>query len=141
MSFKRINPKRALNPLKVGQMGESAADYKRIPRDVDHMARVAALGCLICQRPAQFHHVDVCTPKGAGPKVSDFIGAPLCPTHHTDDKHDCAHGWLGERDWWETKGIDIGAWIMTILLVWYPVGTNEDADAAVAAIKTQRRLA
>lgn len=97
------------------------------------MARVAALGCLVCGNPAQFHHVDILTPKAMGPKVSDYIGAPVCPTHHTDDKQDSAHGYGGERAFWERHRIDIRAWILRLLRFWYPE-PSENVAAAITAI-------
>ena len=132
--------KRATNPLKAGTLGESAKGYKEPARDQAHMARVAGLGCWICGAPAQAHHVDVCTPKGAGPRVSDYITAPLCPSHHTGDNQigfkDCAH--IGEREFWPRHGIDIGAKITSLLVRWY-YGRNPDALAAIEAIEKGRR--
>jgi hypothetical protein len=47
-----------------------------------HMARVASLSCLICEKcglgnsPSEVHHIlDSAT-------RSDFLTVPLCPTHH-----------------------------------------------------------
>lgn len=51
-----------------------------------HMARVAALGCLLCRRlgylgtPAEVHHIRTGT--GAGRRASDTETIPLCPEHH-----------------------------------------------------------
>ena len=101
------------------------------------MARVAGLGCWICGSPAQAHHVDILTPKKMGPKVSDMLVAPLCPTHHTGDQNDCAHN--GEREFWPRHGIDIGAKITSLLVRWY-YGRNPDALAAIEAIEAQRKL-
>jgi hypothetical protein len=137
VSFKRKNPKKPINPLKVGQTGRSAANYKTIPQPTEHMARVAALGCLICGQPAQAHHVDILTPKGIGPRPSGYITAPLCERHHTGDQNDCAH--IGERAFWQRHGIDIGVWIVRLLTRWY-FGRNEDALAAVVAIEATKKL-
>lgn len=47
-----------------------------------HMGRVAALGCLICEKcglgnsPAEVHHAFDSAAR------SDFLTIPLCPTHH-----------------------------------------------------------
>ena len=41
--------------------------------------RVAALGCLICCKPAMLHHV---TGAGMGLKSSNYDVIPLCPYHH-----------------------------------------------------------
>lgn len=136
MTFKRKNPRKPLNPLKAGQTGRSAVGYKAVPKDTAHMTRVAELGCLICGKPAQFHHVDILTPKGMGPKVSDYIGAPLCLEHHTGDQNDCAH--VGEREFWKRHGIDIAGWVVRKLGQWY-YGKNADALAAIEAIEAQKR--
>jgi hypothetical protein len=48
----------------------------------DHMARVAELGCAVCQirelgvSPAEVHHLFDRAAR------SDFLTAPLCPEHH-----------------------------------------------------------
>lgn len=47
-----------------------------------HMARVAQIPCLICEKcglgnsPAEVHHI------GDTAERSDFLTVPLCPTHH-----------------------------------------------------------
>jgi hypothetical protein len=45
-----------------------------------HLDNVASLGCIICRRPAEIHHIR----KGAGMamKSSHFDAIPLCPDHH-----------------------------------------------------------
>lgn len=47
-----------------------------------HLERVAALGCLICRRPAQIHHIR--EGQGIGQRASNFLVIPLCPEHHQD---------------------------------------------------------
>lgn len=60
-----------------------------------HMARVASLGCVLCQKigldnsPAHVHHVFDTAAR------SDFLTIPLCPTHHQGPLG--FHG-LGERE-------------------------------------------
>lgn len=51
-----------------------------------HMARVAAIGCIVCRQmgfghtPAVVHHLkEEC---GAAQRQSDFLTIPLCPVHH-----------------------------------------------------------
>lgn len=44
----------------------------------DYMGRVAELGCLICQMPAQVHHIH----GHAFGSKSNFRCAPLCYLHH-----------------------------------------------------------
>lgn len=52
-----------------------------------HLAKVAALGCVICRRmgfddsPAQVHHIRTGT--GAGRRASHLDTIPLCEPHHT----------------------------------------------------------
>ena len=51
-------------------------------------ARVAALGCLMCQQPANLHHVR--EGQGLSQRSSDWLVVPLCRLHHqgTDGIHD-----------------------------------------------------
>ena len=42
-----------------------------------HMGTVAGLGCIICKRPAEIHHLP-----GMGMRASHFHTIPLCPEHH-----------------------------------------------------------
>lgn len=46
-----------------------------------HMAAVAALGCLICQQPAQVHHIR--DGAGMGQRSGHDETVPLCERHHT----------------------------------------------------------
>ena len=46
-----------------------------------HLTRVAELGCLVCKRPPQLHHIRVNT--GIGRRSSDWCCIPLCMDHHT----------------------------------------------------------
>ena len=52
-----------------------------------HMARVAALGCIVCKNngyegtPAHVHHIDCAT---MGRRSEDDETIPLCPIHHLD---------------------------------------------------------
>jgi hypothetical protein len=65
-----------------------------VTRARKHMARVAALSCLICEKcglgnsPAEVHHI------GDTSERSDWLTVPLCPTHHRGALG--FHG-LGER--------------------------------------------
>jgi len=44
-----------------------------------HMGKVASLGCLICQQPANVHHIRAERIK------DDFLTIPLCREHHQGD--------------------------------------------------------
>ncbi len=46
----------------------------------DHMARVAELGCIICQQPAELHHIREM--QGMGSKASNLDVIGLCHRHH-----------------------------------------------------------
>jgi hypothetical protein len=48
--------------------------------ETDYYDRVAELGCVICQMPAEVHHL--LTGKGMGLKSSSQHVIPLCPDHH-----------------------------------------------------------
>lgn len=58
-----------------------------IARNKKHLAYVRSYGCLVCQRPAQAHHLrHDCEPLGftkmMGKKQCDYRTVPLCPEHH-----------------------------------------------------------
>ena len=44
-----------------------------------HLERVSNLGCLICESPAQVHHIRTERIK------NDFLTIPLCREHHLGD--------------------------------------------------------
>lgn len=44
-----------------------------------HMSKVAQLGCLVCDAPANVHHIRTERIK------SDFLVVPLCREHHQGD--------------------------------------------------------
>lgn len=46
----------------------------------DHYTKVVEIGCIICQQPAEIHHL--LTGKGMGMKSSNMDVIPLCPNHH-----------------------------------------------------------
>ena len=47
----------------------------------EHMSKVASLGCLICQRPANVHHIRP-VGLGIGMRSSHYQTIPLCYDHH-----------------------------------------------------------
>lgn len=57
--------------------------------------RVAALGCIICRRPAEIHHIGNGT---MSKKASEFEVIPLCEEHHRTGGHGVAvHA--GRKTW------------------------------------------
>jgi len=46
----------------------------------EHLSAVAELGCLICQMPAEVHHI--LEGRGGGKRDNHFDVIPLCPKHH-----------------------------------------------------------
>ena len=47
----------------------------------EHMSKVASLGCLVCQRPANVHHIRPIG-LGIGMRSSHYQTIPLCREHH-----------------------------------------------------------
>jgi hypothetical protein len=47
----------------------------------EHMSKVASLGCLVCQRPANVHHIRP-VGLGMGMRSSHYQVVPLCREHH-----------------------------------------------------------
>jgi len=54
----------------------------------EYLSRVAAMGCVICRRPAEIHHL--LTTKAMGKKASHYDVIPLCPDHHRNGGHGVA---------------------------------------------------
>lgn len=80
---------------------------KAAPRaDREHMGRVAALGCILCQHlgygetPAEVHHPR--TGAGMGRRADHTDGVPLCVEHHRGDTG--LHG-LGRKAFEREYGI------------------------------------
>lgn len=53
----------------------------KFPSNPAHLAKVAELGCIICSRPAEVHHVRHGN-VGMGRRPPDLDAIPLCPEHH-----------------------------------------------------------
>jgi len=66
----------------------------------DHMGEVAALGCIICGKPAHVHHI-----AGHGMRASHYETIPLCPFHHMDGGFgEAVH--QGRRTWESNHGTE-----------------------------------
>ncbi len=46
----------------------------------EHLRRVAEMGCYVCSRPAEIHHIRHQT--GLAMRSSHYETIPLCPDHH-----------------------------------------------------------
>jgi len=64
------------------------------------LSRVAALGCVICRRPAEIHHV-----RHNASARDDGLVIPLCPDHHRNGGHGVAFhaGMLGWEAWYGSQ--------------------------------------
>jgi len=51
-------------------------------QDKARLDRVAALGCILCGRPAEIHHLR--DGQGMAQRADDEEAIPLCPEHHRD---------------------------------------------------------
>ena len=47
----------------------------------EHLSKVASLGCLVCQRPANVHHIRP-VGLGMGMRSGHYQTIPLCREHH-----------------------------------------------------------
>lgn len=74
-----------------------------------HMERIAAMGCLVCGRPATVHHVTSDGMKRIA--RSHKRTAPLCPRHHQIQfgPHESVEA-LGHAGFTRVYGIDLLAW-------------------------------
>lgn len=72
-----------------------------------HIERLVAMGCLICQRPAIYHHSLLFRPR------NHQYGVPLCPDHH-NMTNDSVHMMGDEEEFFKKHGIaDVKKWVMT----------------------------
>ena len=68
-----------------------------------YLMLVANLGCCICKRPAEIHHL--LTKKAMGKKASHYDVIPLCADHHRNGGHGVAiHS--GIKTWEATFGTE-----------------------------------
>ena len=73
-------------------------------KEKERMSRVVELGCVICKRPAEIHHITGTSGLGARANHLDTIG--LCPEHHrTGNLGIGLHN--GIRTWEENFGSQI----------------------------------
>lgn len=72
-----------------------------------HMAKVAAMGCLVCGQPATVHHVTASINRGRLSR-SHMRVVPLCPVHHFQQfgPRESVEA-LNHRGFWLTYGIDL----------------------------------
>ncbi len=75
----------------------------------DHMSRVAGLGCLICEMPAEVHHCFT----SMGCKKDDFKTIPLCPKHHRTGGYGVAFH-EGKHVWQDLHGSEMELFDKTI---------------------------
>jgi len=69
----------------------------------DYMGRVAELGCVVCQMPANVHHKTGGT--GMGQRAGNYDTFPLCGRHHQHGGHGIAlHA--GIKTWEESYGTE-----------------------------------
>lgn len=68
----------------------------------EYMGLVADMGCVICQMPAEIHHIT--TGVGMGQRASNYDVIPLCPAHHRQGS-DAIHA--GKRSWEEKFGTEL----------------------------------
>lgn len=67
----------------------------------EYLSRVADLSCLICQMPAEIHHIT--TARGFGGRASHYDTLPLCPFHHRlGNRGEAVHA--GVKTWEERFG-------------------------------------
>jgi hypothetical protein len=70
----------------------------------EYMGLVASMGCVICQRPAECHHIT--SGVGMSQKASNMDVIPLCPDHHRNGGYGVAiHA--GKKGWEKIHGPEL----------------------------------
>ena len=108
---KRDKPRRREGRVTHKRMKPKATG--KTTEEARHVEHVASLGCLICGKPAEVHHV-MHAPGKSKRRDHRFI-APLCPDHHRGN--DGVHGLGSEKAFLALWGVDLvkwarGAWAM-----------------------------
>jgi hypothetical protein len=62
---------------------------------------LSEIGCILCQRPAEIHHLIGLKYRGMGKKASDENTIPLCVDHHRGEQG--IHH-IGQKTWESTYG-------------------------------------
>ena len=79
-------------------------------KEKEYYAKVAALGCLICGRPAEIHHINK---HGMNMRKGNHKNiVPLCPDHHRLGKagqaiHNCKHIFLANYNFTEESMLEM----------------------------------
>jgi hypothetical protein len=69
-----------------------------------HLDRVARLGCIVCGRPAEIHHL--LNGAGMGQRADNYTCIPLCQAHHRTGGHGVAiHA--GKKTWEQRFGTEL----------------------------------
>jgi hypothetical protein len=68
-----------------------------------YLTMVAELGCIICRRPAQIHHIR--SGMGLGQRNTNENVIPLCPEHHVSGGHGIAFH-AGKKTWQKIYGTE-----------------------------------
>ena len=75
------------------------------------LSKVAELGCVVCRRPAEIHHV-----RSNGSRRDDAAVLPLCPVHHRNGGHGVAlHAGVKTGEARHGTQADWLAWVATEL--------------------------
>lgn len=107
-----LNPRRATPRRNEGRVQHERikpkAKAEPTAEEHRHIERVAALGCLVCRRPANVHHV-MKAPGKVRRRDHRFI-APLCADHHQGNEG--VHGLGSEKAFLARWGIDLMTWCL-----------------------------
>jgi Recombination enhancement, RecA-dependent nuclease len=83
-------------------------------RYLDH---IRSMGCLVCDAPAEAHHVRGYADKAGSISKSHMLVVPLCPTHHRyispNGTRVSVHD-LGHQGFYQEWGIDLYAEAMRL---------------------------
>lgn len=102
---KRDRPRRAEGRVTHQRM-KPAAKANPTAEEASHMKLVATLGCLVCGRPANIHHVMHYAHKMRRRDHRYIV--PLCRDHHQGNSG--VHGLGSEKAFQDFWGIDLVAW-------------------------------
>ncbi len=72
---------------------------------LSYLTHIRSLPCLVCQHPAEAHHLMIVGGRGGKLKSGDEHAVPLCHQHHME-----LHGMGNEYRFWDKHGVDPIEW-------------------------------
>ena len=75
-----------------------AKKRKPTKEESDYMDFVRAMGCIVCGKPCEIHHMRGLTTLGMGQRAGSYLTIPLCREHHHEMHQRMSVGGVSESE-------------------------------------------